>query len=88
MSFDPDTYEELKVKHQNPCCHKKLSLRHPLYDLSATFRSLSEQPFDFTMHYTEHRESTYVMVNRCKNVAIHLSGTCRIARQFMKIIET
>jgi hypothetical protein len=63
------TYEQLKVKYYHPCCYKKFSLRHPRYDVSATLRSLSEQPFGFTMHYNGHRESTYVMVNRCKNVA-------------------
>jgi hypothetical protein len=30
------------------------------------------------MHYNGHRESTYVTVNRRKNVAKHLSGACRI----------
>jgi hypothetical protein len=44
--------------------HNEVALRHPRYDVSATLRSLSEQPFDFTMHYTGHRESTYVTVNR------------------------
>jgi len=62
--------------------------RRPIYDISANVRSLSEQPFGFTMHYNGHRESTYVMVNRRKNVAKHLSGTCRVSRQFMQIIET
>jgi len=57
------TYKDLKVKDYNRCCHKELSLRHPRCDLSATLRSLSEQPFDFTMHYTEHRESMYARVN-------------------------
>jgi len=28
----------------------KFPLRHPRYDLSAMLRSLSEQPFYFTMH--------------------------------------
>jgi len=74
------TYEKLKVKYKNPCCHKKFSLRHPSHDLSTTLRRSSEQPFDFTMHYLRHRESPtqYVMVNRLKNVANHLSGACRI----------
>jgi hypothetical protein len=27
----------------NSCCHKKYSLRHPRYDLSATFRGLEKQ---------------------------------------------
>ena len=49
---------------------QKLSLRHPRCHLSATLRSSSEQPFDFTMHYIGHRESTYVMVN-----VTHLSTT-------------
>jgi len=34
--------------------------------LSANVRSLSEQLFDFTMHYHGHRESTYVMAH-CSN---------------------
>jgi hypothetical protein len=71
-----------------PVATKDISLRHPCHDLSATLRSLLEQPFDFTMHYTGHRESTYVTVNRRKNVAIHLSGACRIPKQLMQIIET
>ena len=62
-SSTTSTYEELKVKYYYPRCHKKLSFRHPCHDLSATLRSLSEQPFDFTMHYTGHRESTYVLVH-------------------------
>jgi hypothetical protein len=53
-----------------------------------TFRRSSEQPFDFTMHYNRHRESTYVLVNRLKNVANHLSGACRIRRQLMQITAT
>ena len=44
--------QEIKVKYKNLYCHRKFSLRHPRYDLSATLRSLSEQPFDFTMHDT------------------------------------
>jgi len=35
---------------------QKIFLRHPRYDVSATLRSLSEQPFDFTMHYNRHRD--------------------------------
>jgi hypothetical protein len=46
-----------------PVATKNLSLRHPRCDLSATLRSSSEQPVDFTVHYTGHRESTYVTVN-------------------------
>ena len=38
------------------------SLRHLRYDLSAGVHSLSEQLFGF---YNEHRESAYVMANRC-----------------------
>ena len=45
----PVTYEELKVKHYNPYC-QNIFLRHPRYDLSAKLRSLSEQPFNFTIH--------------------------------------
>jgi hypothetical protein len=41
-------------------------LRHPRYDVLATLHSLSEQPFDFTMHYTEHRESTYAIAHCSK----------------------
>ena len=82
------TYEELKVKHYNPYCHKRFSLRHPCYDISANVRSLSEQLFGFTMHYNGHRESTYVTVNRRKDVAKHLSGACRMPGQLMQIIET
>ncbi len=37
-------------------------LRHPRCDVSATLPSLSEQPYDFTMHYNGHSESTYVVV--------------------------
>ena len=58
------TYEELKVKYEKSLLLKKFSLRHPRYDFSATLRSLSEQPFNFTMHYNGHRESTYVSDNR------------------------
>jgi hypothetical protein len=57
------TYEELKVKHYNPCCHKEFSLRHLRCDLSAPLRHSSEQPFSFTTHYTGHRESAYFTVN-------------------------
>ena len=56
---------KLKVKCKNCYYHKEFSLKRPRYDASATLRSLSEQPFDFTMHYNGHRESTYVTVNRC-----------------------
>ena len=59
----PVTYEELKVKYYHPRCHKKLSLRHPSHDFPATLRYLSEQPFNFTMHYNGHRESTYVTID-------------------------
>jgi hypothetical protein len=51
------TYEQLKVKYYHPCCYKKFSLRHPRYDVSATLRSLSEQPFDFRVHYDGHRDT-------------------------------
>jgi hypothetical protein len=51
-----------------PVATKDFSLRHPCHDLSATLRSLSEQPFDFTMQYTRHRESPYVLVNRFKTL--------------------
>ncbi len=61
--FAPSTYEELKVKYYCPCCHRKLSLRHPCHGLSATLRSFSEQPFDLTMQYHKHRESPCVTVN-------------------------
>jgi len=40
-------------------------------------RSLSEQSFDFTMHYNGHRESTYVMVNRSNtlpNTYLEIAG--------------
>jgi len=63
-----------------PATPKDFSLRHPCHDLSATRRSFAEQPFDFTMYYNGHRESTYVLVNRRQNVAIHLSGACRIPK--------
>jgi len=53
--MDTATYDELKVRHQSPCCQEEFSLRHPRYDVSATLRSLSEQLFDFTMHYHGHR---------------------------------
>jgi hypothetical protein len=62
-------------------------LRHPRYDGSATLRSLSEQPFDFTMHCNGHRESTYVTVNRDKTLpntylelAEYQSSSCRLLR--------
>jgi hypothetical protein len=84
----PFTYEKLKVKYYIPCCHKIFSLRHPSHDLSTTLRRSSEQPFDFTMHYHRHREPAYVLVNRLKDVAKHLSGACRILKQLMQIIET
>jgi hypothetical protein len=70
----------------NPCGHK-FFLRHPGYDLSARLRSLSEQLFGFTMRYNEHRESTYVMVNRSNtlpNTYLELAGcqgsSCRLLR--------
>ena len=59
---------KLKVKCKNCYYHKEFSLKRPRYDASATLRSLSEQPFDFTMHYNEHRESTYVMVKSLKKL--------------------
>jgi hypothetical protein len=46
-------------------------MSRPCHDLSTTLLSLSEQPFDFTMHYTRHRESTYVLVNHRKDIARH-----------------
>jgi hypothetical protein len=46
-----------------PVVTKKLFLRHPRYDLSATLRRSSEEPFDFTMHYYDHREFISVLVN-------------------------
>jgi len=54
-----------------PPLPQKLFLRDPCHDIAATLGSLSEQPFDFTMQYSEHRDSTYVMVNRRKDVARH-----------------
>jgi len=91
MAIKKSSRSPMKSSKSNtiiPVATKKFSLRHPRYDISATLRSLSEQPFDFTMHYSEHRESTYVMDNRRKNVAKHLSGACLMPRQFMQIIET
>ncbi len=62
-------------------------MRHPRYDTSATLHSLSEQPFDFTIHYNGHRESTYVMVNRSNTLpntylelAEYQSSSCRLLR--------
>ena len=46
-----------------PVATKDFSLRHPCHDIAATLRSLSEQPFDLTMHYTGHHESTHVTVD-------------------------
>ena len=34
--------------------------------------SLSEQPFDFTMHYNGHRESTYIILKRSSGYKKHL----------------
>ncbi len=53
VTVHPFTYEELKVKYYNPCCHN-FFLRHPRYDVSATLRSLSEQPFGFRMLHHGH----------------------------------
>ena len=39
------------------------------YDLSADVQYLSEQPFNLTMHYHRHRESTYAIDNRRKSNA-------------------
>jgi len=47
-----------KSNTQIPVATKKISLRYLRYDVSATLRSLSEQPFDFMMHHNGHREYT------------------------------
>ncbi len=35
-------------------------LRHPRYDITANVQNLSEQLFDFTMHYNGHRKSLLI----------------------------
>jgi hypothetical protein len=74
-----------KSNSKIPIATKKFSLRHPRYDLSATLRSLSEQPFNFTMHYSRHREYTYVLDNRSNTLpntylelAEYQSSSCRL----------
>lgn len=61
----------------NPLLPQEFSLRHLCHDLSATLRRSSEQLVDLTMHYSGHRESTYVMVNLHRDVAKHLPEACR-----------
>ena len=70
-----------------PVATKNFSLRHLRYDLSATLHSSSEQPFDFTMHYNGHRESTYVLDNRSNTLpttypelAKYQGSSCRLLR--------
>jgi hypothetical protein len=65
----------------------KIFFEHPRCDSSAKLRSLSEQLFGFTMHYNEHRESTYVIANRSNtlpNTYLELvewqDSSCRLLR--------
>jgi len=49
-----------------------------IYPVFNMFFSLLNRSLDTLIDYNGHRESTYVMVNRRKNVAKHLSENCRI----------